>query len=209
MMLWILPCPKRNRNLCIKTDWSECNGIHSCSRMLTRHKLYSILLHWLQPQKKDLIRRQGKGCSVGLGDRILAALAVLPRSFLNKQLNSTICFKKTKAKQLVQQGRPLNSTVCFKKTASAARILSRNLTQRPLPCLLIQSFFYGFNRCNIQFLLRIFRLFLGQCAYRTVDAVGNFNFKFEHKFQFLLYYIVKFSFFNNNFGTSSKHIFLH
>ena len=31
--------------------------------------------------KKDLIRRQGKGCHVGLGDRILAALAVLPQSF--------------------------------------------------------------------------------------------------------------------------------
>ena len=29
------------------------------------------------------------------------------------------------------------------KTASAARILSPNPTRRPLPCLLIQSFFYG------------------------------------------------------------------
>ena len=28
------------------------------------------------------------------------------------------------------------------KTASAARILSPNPTQRPLPCLLIKSFFY-------------------------------------------------------------------
>ena len=29
------------------------------------------------------------------------------------------------------------------KTASAARILSPNPTRRPLPCFLIQSFFYG------------------------------------------------------------------
>ena len=29
------------------------------------------------------------------------------------------------------------------KTASAARILSPNPTRRPLPCLLIKSFFYG------------------------------------------------------------------
>ena len=31
------------------------------------------------------------------------------------------------------------------KTASAARILSPNLTRRPLPYLLIQSFFYGWG----------------------------------------------------------------
>ena len=56
------------------------------------------------PQKKDLFRRQGEGRHVGLGDRILAALAVLPRSFLNKRMSSTICFKKTQTKQLAWQG---------------------------------------------------------------------------------------------------------
>ena len=50
-----------------------------------------------------------------MGDRIFAALAVLPLSFLNKWLNSTICFKKTEAKKLARLGRRLNSTVCFKK----------------------------------------------------------------------------------------------
>ena len=55
------------------------------------------------PQKKDWFRRQGKGRPVGLGDRILAALAVLPLSFWNKWLNSIICFKKTEIKQLARQ----------------------------------------------------------------------------------------------------------
>ena len=32
------------------------------------------------------------------------------------QLNSTVCIKKTEAKQLVWQEGRLNSTVCFKKT---------------------------------------------------------------------------------------------
>ena len=32
------------------------------------------------------------------------------------------------------------------KTASTARILSPNLTWRPLPCLLIKSFFYGCDK---------------------------------------------------------------
>ena len=38
------------------------------------------------------------------------------------------------------------------KTASAARILSPNPTRLPLPCLLSQSFFYGYMSgfCNIQ-----------------------------------------------------------
>ena len=35
------------------------------------------------------------------------------------------------------------------KTASAARILSPNPTGRPLPCLLIESFFYDVNIRNI------------------------------------------------------------
>ena len=32
-------------------------------------------------QKKDIFRRQGEGCRIGLGDKILAALAVLSGSF--------------------------------------------------------------------------------------------------------------------------------
>ena len=32
------------------------------------------------------------------------------------RLNSTVCLKKTEAKQLARQGGLLNSTVCFKKT---------------------------------------------------------------------------------------------
>ena len=35
----------------------------------------------MAPQKKDLFRRQGEGRRIGLGDRILAALAVLSGSF--------------------------------------------------------------------------------------------------------------------------------
>ena len=35
------------------------------------------------------------------------------------------------------------------KTASAARILSPNPTRRPLPCLLIQSFFYAADISDI------------------------------------------------------------
>ena len=40
--------------------------------------------------------------------RILAALSVLPRSFWNKPLNSTVSFKKTESKQLARQGGWLN-----------------------------------------------------------------------------------------------------
>ena len=40
-----------------------------------------------QPLKKDLFRRQGEGRHVRLEDRILAALAVLPQSFLNKRMS--------------------------------------------------------------------------------------------------------------------------
>ena len=54
---------------------------------------------------------------------------------------STICSK---------YGEQLSSTVCKLKTASAARILSLKQTGRPLPCLLILSFFYGWILVNVK-----------------------------------------------------------
>ena len=60
----------------------------------------------------------------------LAELAVLPRSIRKNRMNSTFSFKYTrnKAKQLARQG--------------IEQILPPKQT-RPLPCLLIISFFYG------------------------------------------------------------------
>ena len=103
----------------------------------------------LRAKKKDWIWSQGKCRRVGLGDIILAALAILPWSFWNKWLSSTVplcpanCFASVFLKQALELNR------LFKKdrgkTASAARILSPNPTWQPLPCLLIKSFFYGEN----------------------------------------------------------------
>ena len=59
----------------------------------------------------------------------LAVLAVLPRFFLKQ----TVEFNHLLQKDLGT-------------TASAARILSPNPMRRPLPCLLIQSFFYEFDQ---------------------------------------------------------------
>ena len=74
---------------------------------------------------------------------------------------SASCFASVFFKQTVEFYRPPSCASCFAlvffkqtiefnhlfhkdrgKTASAARILSPNVTRRPLPCLLIQSFFY-------------------------------------------------------------------
>ena len=81
------------------------------------------------------IEFEDKAKVVGLGDRILAALAVI----WNKRLNSAVCFKKTEAKQLAQKGGLFQKDQG--KTAGVARILSPNPTWRPLPRLLNQSFF--------------------------------------------------------------------
>ena len=69
-----------------------------------------------------------------LGDRILAALADLVSVFLKQTVEFNRLFNHLFQKD---QG----------KTASAARILSPNPTLRPLPCLLIKSFFYGTYIC--------------------------------------------------------------
>ena len=52
--------------------------------------LLQFCVEAVQAQKKDRIRRQGKGRRICLGDRILAALAVLPRSIWNKRSSSTV-----------------------------------------------------------------------------------------------------------------------
>ena len=117
------------------------------------------------PYKKDWIRKQSKGRRDGLGDRILAPLAVLPLSFWNKRLTSTVPLAALAVLPQSFWNKWLSSTVplavlavlpqsfwnkrlslsvCFKKgkTASVALIMSPNLTRWPLSCLLIKSFFY-------------------------------------------------------------------
>ena len=59
--------------------------------------------------------------------QFLVALAVLLRSHWKKWLNSSFSFKSTEAKQLTRQG--------------LEHILPPKQTRRPLPCLLIPSFF--------------------------------------------------------------------
>ena len=61
--------------------------------------------------------------------QFLAALAVLPRSNWKKRLDSSFSCKWTEAKQLTRQG--------------IEHILPPKQTRRPLPSLLILSFFYG------------------------------------------------------------------
>ena len=77
------------------------------------------------------------------------------------------CFASAFLKQTVELHRPPCPASCFAwvflkqmvefnhlfqkdqgKTASMPRILSSNPTRRPLPCLLIQFFFYGFQACK-------------------------------------------------------------
>ena len=62
-----------------------------------------INIYWVSDNHRRRIELEGKGRHVGLGDRILTAIAVLPWSFWNKRLNSNVCFKKTETKQLVRQ----------------------------------------------------------------------------------------------------------
>ena len=95
------------------------------------------------------IEFEDKAKVVGLGDRILAALAVI----WNKRLNSAVCFKKTEAKQLAQKGGLFQKDQG--KTAGAVRILFPNSTRRPLLCLLIQSFFYAQDECNLIWVLEL------------------------------------------------------
>ena len=59
--------------------------------------------------------------------QFLAALAILPQPIWKKKLNSPYSFKWTEAKQLAQQ--KIEQNLLLKQT------------QRPLPCLLILSFF--------------------------------------------------------------------
>ena len=61
--------------------------------------------------------------------QFLGALAVFPQSIWKNRRNSTVSSKPTKAKQLARQGIEQN-------------LLPRQM-QRPLPCLLSPSFFYG------------------------------------------------------------------
>ena len=61
--------------------------------------------------------------------QFLATLAVLPWSIWKKRSNSSYFSKSTEAKQLARQG--------------IEQILPPKQTRRPLPCLLILSFFYG------------------------------------------------------------------
>ena len=79
------------------------------------------------------MRRQGKGRRVGLGDRILAVLNRLFQKDIGKAARS--------ARGTVELNRLFQKDQG--KTANVARILSPNPTRRPLPCLLIQSFFYA------------------------------------------------------------------
>ena len=71
--------------------------------------------------------------------KFLAALAVLPWSIWKKRSNSSYFSNSTEAKQLARQ--------------ATEQILSPKQTWRPLPCLLILSFFYALTRrvhCYIQ-----------------------------------------------------------
>ena len=99
------------------------------------------------------------------GDRILAALAALPRSIWNKQLSSTVYSKYNGWVQLFVPKRLAEFNRSRGKTASAARILFPEQTQRPLPCLLIQSFFYAWkgqcNQISAHFLYICITLYLG------------------------------------------------
>ena len=61
--------------------------------------------------------------------QFLATLAVLPWPIWKKRTNSSYFSKATEAKQLARQG--------------IEQTLSPKQTRRPLPCLLILSFFYG------------------------------------------------------------------
>ena len=115
---------------------------------------------WCEPPIEEGLnyctcRRQGKGRRIRLGDRILAALAVWPQSIWNKRMSSTVPLATLAVLARSFWNKWLSSTsnvelnrffqIDWSKTASAAtaRILSPNPTQRPLPCLRIQSFFYG------------------------------------------------------------------
>ena len=78
-------------------------------------------------------------------------LAVLPWSFWNKRLSSTVelnhSFQTDWGKTAIAAREKVELNRLFQidrgKTASVARILSPNPTRQSLPCLLIQSFFYA------------------------------------------------------------------
>ena len=84
-----------------------------------------------------------------MGDRILAALAVLPWAFWNKRLSSTVPLAALAVWPRSLWNKWLSSTICFNKTEPKQLawqgFCPPNLTWRPLPCLLNQSFFYDLN----------------------------------------------------------------
>ena len=85
-------------------------------------------------QKKYLIRRQGNGRRIGLGDRILVALAECVASvFLDQTVELNRLFKKDRSKTASGARGTVELNSLFQKdrgkTASAARILSPNPTQ--------------------------------------------------------------------------------
>ena len=109
------------------------------------------------------------------------------------------CFASAFLKQRVEFNRPPCHASCFasvflkkndrvqNKTASAARILSPNPTQRPLPCLLNQAFFYVYGPRMIRVLffrfrksdVRVLAVFaLGHPQFSNVKNVLYFGFYF-------------------------------
>ena len=86
--------------LSVKQIYSAQFAILVCDNenQLTALYVAAIIKCTIEPSiEKDLNRSQGKGRRVCLGDRFLAALALLPRSFWKNRMNSTVSFKTTEA----------------------------------------------------------------------------------------------------------------
>ena len=100
-------------------------------------------------QKKDLVRRQGKGRGVGVGDSELNRLFQKDRGKTASPARGTVELNRLFQKDRGKTASAVRGTVELNglfqkersKTASAPKFLSLNPTRRPLPGLLIQSFF--------------------------------------------------------------------
>ena len=93
--------------LSVKQIYSAQFAILVCDNenQLTTLYVAAIIKCTIEPSiEKDLNRSQGKGRRVCLGDRFLAALAILPRLYWKKWLNSSYHSRTAEAKYLARQG---------------------------------------------------------------------------------------------------------